>query len=129
MKHNTIIRWTALRSLILYISSSCTSSEFFHRSGKSLCALDTPSESFHVDSPGCGPPQCAWICSHDVSCTGFNFVNSDMTCDIYFFVPIHYSQISGCAYYSVGENHILNIYVFLLPLEIFEERDLSSAQS
>ena len=82
------------------------------RSGNltSLCAIDAPIEVIRVEdlnlptinvvSPS---PEtlCAWRCTRDSNCTGFNWKPCYNECEFYFYVPKVCQTIAGCTHYGV----------------------------
>jgi len=107
LKYPLTVLWELILSVILYKSSAKSSTTFSatvkHSTGTVLCSLDRPSEQYDVDPSTCGLPQCAWICSKmKCCCIGFNFNTTAMKCDIFFYVPLNYSTISGCYHYHVS---------------------------
>src|SRR6218665_2311954 len=81
-------------------------------SGTELCSSDTPSlvyNSLRLEEspavPGCVPGNvlCAWKCTRDESCIAFNWKYDMQLCELFYFVPVSYAVVAGCAFKQVGK--------------------------
>ena len=113
MLSNTILISLALLGLLNQsVVKSEESNKLFQRvtssNGSSVCAVDKPSEAASVDpeldNSVCVPPsvRCAWRCTRQPNCTGYNYKDIVQKCELYLFAPTNFTSIdSSCNYFQV----------------------------
>ena len=76
--------------------------------GSTVCAVDQPSTAFNVDlapiNSACVPPnvQCAWRCSREPNCTGYNYLVDAQLCQLYFYPSTGFAcDDPSCLYFLV----------------------------
>ena len=77
--------------------------------GTDICAVDLPSAvlTFLPDQPVvdrvCVSPNvlCAWRCSKDKQCVGYNYKTFSRQCEMYHDTPNNFHSQNGCSYFQV----------------------------
>jgi len=83
--------------------------------GSPLCAVEAPSfivsipafwtyqvtSSVNTQVPSCVPDtlKCAWICKQDRNCTSFNYNQTLLQCELYYYRPLNYAPSQDCQHY------------------------------
>lgn len=70
--------------------------------GQAMCALGASSYSVKLSPGVCPVPQCAWLCTKDPPCIGFNFNQAASQCEFYYKDSKHYDVSDNCAYYGIN---------------------------
>lgn len=85
--------------------------------GTEFCAADEPSTIASLDQfdayfgrlasvrfSACLPQtsKCAWICSRDRQCTSFNYNETSVACELFYYVPLNYTTSTNCAHFRVN---------------------------
>ena len=75
-----------------------------------LCAIDAPTkvisvQDLNLPTINVAKPSpetlCAWRCTRNSTCTGFNWRSCNSSCEFYSYVPKACETKPGCAYYGV----------------------------
>ena len=78
--------------------------------GSEVCSGDEPSAAFNVEAGAvntvCVPPcvPCAWRCTVDPDCVGFNCRTDVGLCQLFRYAPTNFTQQNSCTYFQVGTN-------------------------
>lgn len=85
--------------------------------GTAFCSADEPSRIVLLDQletyfgrlasvrfSACLPraSKCAWICSRDRQCTSFNYNQTAVACELFYYVPLIYAKSTNCAHFRVS---------------------------